>query len=67
VTKLPKTAYFELQLWKELYFLHSPYFQAQQPLPTKRLLQQSSLLSSFWGGDGDSQKEYLMKKSKAMY
>ena len=71
LTKIPKTSYFELELWKDYYFQHSPYFHdSHHQLPPKRteLAQSQSLLSSFWyGGDADSQKSYLMQKSKAMY
>jgi hypothetical protein len=70
LTKIPKTAYFELELWKDYYFQHSPYFHDRHHhMPTKRgeLTQSQSLLFSFWYGDADSQKNYLMQKSKAMY
>lgn len=60
VASLPRTAYFELSVWKDLYFEYSPYY--------------NSIAQAFTATDDDSavfsftdQKDKLMRKTKEVY
>lgn len=65
LTHLAKTAYFDLSLWKDLYFMYSPYYHDNINLQKRQ--SSESLMASIFGGDTDGQKDYLMKRSKQMY
>ncbi len=56
---IPRTAYFELALWKELYFDFSPYYnQIQQP----SFISDDDYLFSF-----TDQKDKIMRRTKEYY
>lgn len=62
VTAIPRTAYFELTLWKDLYFEFSPYYNSiKQPFVENTAAEEDYL---YFFTD---QKDKIMRKTKEVY
>ena len=62
VTAIPRTAYFELTLWKDLSFEFSPYYNSiKQPFAEKTAGEEDYL---YFFTD---QKDKIMRKTKEVY